>query len=100
MDIKKSGGNPHRHSAKDLDAYNLAEKAFNDSELQLFDKLEAFPRFATKRSIARFLFKYEIFKEIIDVNGVIIECGVFNGGGCSLGHSFQIFLNQLIITER
>ena len=25
--------------------------------------------------------KYEIYKKIIDVNGIIIECGVFNGAG-------------------
>jgi hypothetical protein len=81
MDIEKSGGNPKRHSKNDLKSYELAVKAFQSSKIQIFDKLEAFPRFASKRSIARFLCKNEIFKCIINTNGVIIECGVFNGAG-------------------
>jgi hypothetical protein len=81
MNIEKSGGNPKRHSSKDLAGYELSEKAFQSSKLPLFDKLEAFPRFSTKRSLARFLCKHEIFKQIININGVIIECGVFNGAG-------------------
>jgi Macrocin-O-methyltransferase (TylF) len=81
MDIEKSGGNPKRHSGNDLESYELLEKAFRSSKIQIFDKLEAFPRFTSKRSIARFLCKHEIFKKIINTNGVIIECGVFNGAG-------------------
>jgi hypothetical protein len=81
MDIKKSGGNPKRHTINDHESYELAVKAFQSSNIQIFDKLEAFPRFSTKRSISRFLCKHEIFKGIININGVIIECGVFNGAG-------------------
>jgi len=43
--------------------------------------LEAFARFSTKRSIARFLAKEKIFQEVLHINGSIIECGVFNGAG-------------------
>jgi len=81
MDILKSGVNPKRHSSNDLQSYDLAEKAFLSSKLELFDKLEAFPRFSSKRSIARFLCRHEIFQSILNINGVIVECGVFNGAG-------------------
>ena len=81
MDITKSGVNESRHSIKDLETYSLMEEAFNKSQMQLFDKLEAFPRFTSKRSLARFIVKYEIFKNILSINGVIIECGVYNGSG-------------------
>ncbi len=70
-----------RHSERDKLAYRLTEDAFEAASIPMLDKLEAFPRFATKRSMARFLVKNEIFKRILDVNGSIIECGVFNGGG-------------------
>ena len=50
MDIKKSGANEKRHSKKDIETYDLVEKAFTKSKIQLFDKLEAFPRFTTKRA--------------------------------------------------
>ena len=70
-----------RHSEKDRYAYSLAEQAFDRSSISLLDKLESFPRFSTKRSIARFLAKQEIFQRILHINGVIIECGVLNGAG-------------------
>ena len=73
--------NLNRHSDKDLKSYKLVEECFNNSSINLFNKLEAFPRFTSKRSISRFIAKYEIYKKIIDVNGCIIECGVFNGAG-------------------
>lgn len=70
-----------RHSAKDRSAYALTEEAFARASVPLIDKLEAFPRFATKRSLARFLAKHEIFKKILGTTGIIVECGVFNGAG-------------------
>ncbi len=70
-----------RHSDKDKNAYSLAEEAFNSSSIALIDKLEAFPRFATKRSVARFLVKHELFKRVLGTTGIVVECGVFNGAG-------------------
>jgi hypothetical protein len=70
-----------RHSANDRQAFDLAQQAFDTSSLSVIDKLDAFPRFTTKRSIARFLAKTELFKRVINVNGSIVECGVFNGAG-------------------
>ena len=91
---KPSGTNSHRHSEQDSCCYHQTEIAFNGSSLSLLDKLEAFPRFATKRSIARFLTKYEIYQQLLSVPGVIIECGVFNGGGYLLGRNSPIFLSR------
>ena len=70
-----------RHSDRDRAAFAAAERAFEASSLSLLDKLDAFPRFATKRSIARFLAKTELFKRVLGVNGSVVECGVFNGAG-------------------
>ena len=76
-----SGTHQGRHSEKDGRVYDLATQAFETSSLPTLDKLEAFPRFATKRSVARFLAKAEIFRRVLHVNGAIVECGVFNGAG-------------------
>ena len=76
-----SGSNPARHSDKDRNSYTLALDAFDKSSLSNFEKLEAFPRFTSKRALARFLVKSEIFNKILHVNGAIVECGVFNGAG-------------------
>lgn len=72
---------PRHQSARDRQIRRLAESSFRASETSLFNKLEAFPRFATKRSLARFLARYEIYRELLPVGGSIVECGVFNGAG-------------------
>src|SRR3954467_6075416 len=74
-----SGISDDRHSTGDVLAYHLGREAFESSEVGVLDRLEAFPRFASKRSLARFLCRHELFKRVLDVNGVIVECGVFNG---------------------
>jgi len=79
--VLPSGLNPVRHSERDKLSYEMIEQNFAHCKLSLIDKLEAFPRFASKRSIARFLCKAEIYKHILDINGIVVECGVLNGAG-------------------
>lgn len=76
-----SGANQKRHSENDLLLYSKMEENFDLANLSVLDKLEAFPRFISKRSMARFLCKYEIYKNLVDIPGNIVECGVFNGAG-------------------
>lgn len=57
------------------------EEYFLSSPGSLTDKLASFPKFADRSSLARFLVKYEIFKQIQSVPGSIVECGVNLGGG-------------------
>lgn len=40
-----------------------------------------FPLYVPRQDLTRFLCKYEIFKRVLDVQGSIVECGVFFGGG-------------------
>ena len=76
-----NGAYSDRHSHKDKNAYYLAEEAFRKSSIPLLDKLETFSRFATKRSLARFIAKQKLFEQVLQINGNIVECGVFNGAG-------------------
>ena len=55
------------------------EDYFLKSKLPIFIKLDTFPRFVSKRTVLHFICRYEIFKNILNVNGSIVECGVFNG---------------------
>jgi hypothetical protein len=75
------GIDPDRHSDSDRRAFDVARDAFDSSRIDLLDKLEAFPRFSSKRSVARFLCRHDLFRRVIDVNGAVVECGVFNGAG-------------------
>src|SRR3954470_20387514 len=76
-----NGVSIERHSGSDRRAYELTQEAFESSRVGILDRLEAFPRFASKRSLARFLCRQELYRRVLDVNGAIVECGVFNGAG-------------------
>jgi hypothetical protein len=68
-------------SQADLAQFSEVERVFEMGMESMSDKLDAFAKYASKQSIAKFLTKYEIFKRIRNVNGSIIECGVLHGGG-------------------
>ncbi len=68
-------------SGSDLNQFKAIEELFYQDEMDLIERIEAFPRYISRQSMAKFLTKYEIFKKIINVNGSIIECGVLYGAG-------------------
>lgn len=55
------------------------ERLFASTELTTFDLFRNFPVATPRYNIARFLAHYEIFKQIVDVPGVIVDLGVFRG---------------------
>jgi hypothetical protein len=68
-------------SKSDLDQFAAVENIFSGSAGSVSEKIDAFPKFASRQALAKFLARYEIFKRILSVNGSIIECGVLHGGG-------------------
>ncbi len=68
-------------SNNDLRQFNDIEVFFDSDNIKLIEKIEAFPKYTSRQSIAKLLTKYELFKKIINVNGSIIECGVLYGAG-------------------
>ena len=54
---------------------------FDQSPCPTDKKLANFPKYVRRQNVARFLTQYEIFKQIIDIKGSIVECGVHHGGG-------------------
>jgi hypothetical protein len=81
MSQVKHSREPKNQSSEDLKQFSEIEALFSESSDSLIDKLDAFPKYATRQSIAKFLTKYEIFKKVLHVNGSIIEGGVLHGGG-------------------
>jgi hypothetical protein len=77
----KHSREPKNQSSADLFQFDEIEKLFNSSEDSLINRIDAFPKYATRQSIAKFLTKYELFKKILNVNGSIVEGGVLHGGG-------------------
>jgi hypothetical protein len=69
-----------RNTAQDLN-YRLAmEEHVKTSTGSWYEKFEHFPRFASRQALSRYFALYEIFKEVLHVQGDIIECGVSWGG--------------------
>ena len=81
MDSKNISREYKYQSEADLAQFNEVGKIFEIGQETIVDKLDAFPKYASRQSIAKFLTKYEIFKRIKNINGSIIECGVLHGGG-------------------
>ena len=68
-------------SSNDLDQFKAIEDLFVNDDIDIIERIDAFPKYASRQSIAKFLTKYELFKRILDVNGSIVECGVLHGAG-------------------
>jgi hypothetical protein len=65
----------------DLAQFEAIANLFKSETIPLIERIEAFPKYASRQSIAKFLTKYELFKLILTVNGSIVECGVLHGAG-------------------
>jgi hypothetical protein len=57
------------------------QEYFNSGEGDTLAKLRNFAKFVPRQNLSLFLAKNEIFKQLLDVHGHIVECGVFMGGG-------------------
>jgi Macrocin-O-methyltransferase (TylF) len=72
---------PKNQSPSDLAQFEAMRRVFETASGDISDRIDAFPKFATRQALAKFLARYEIFKKTLGVNGSIIECGVLHGGG-------------------
>ena len=81
MNSKIHSREPKNQSGNDLSQFERIDKFFEKDTGSVLNKVDAFPKYATRQSIAKFLTKYEIFKQILNVNGSIVEAGVLHGGG-------------------
>lgn len=81
MTSKIHSREPKNQSTKDISQFEKINDFFLRDEGSVLNKVDAFPKYATRQSIAKFLTKYELFKQIINVNGSIVEAGVLHGGG-------------------
>lgn len=72
---------PNNSTQKELYYRVELEKYFENSIGSNTEKLQNFCKYIPRQSLARFICKYELFKKILCVQGSIIECGVFLGGG-------------------
>ena len=63
-------------------------------------KLENFTKYVKRQKVTRLLAQYEIFKQILDVKGSIIECGVYHGFGLMAWAQLSAILEPVNLTRR
>ena len=79
-------------SATNEEYQNLMCEHFEEAAGSLSQKLNAFPRFVSRQQQAIYLFKWELFKQVLDVHGSILEFGVYMGSGLFSFASFSSIL--------
>lgn len=72
---------PRHQTEKDLVFAREIEMYFSRSLGTNMDKLRNFTKFVPRQTLSLFLAKHAIFQKVLNVQGHIIECGVFLGGG-------------------
>lgn len=72
---------PGTTTEKEIEYRNNLGTYFENSEGSTVDKLQNFAKYVPRQSLTKFISKYEIFNKILSVQGSIIECGVYMGGG-------------------
>lgn len=72
---------PRKKTAEDVEYRRALERYFAESTGSVVERLENFAKYAPRGRLARFLIRYEIFKQVLDVQGSVVECGVLFGGG-------------------
>lgn len=71
----------HRATASEISYRQQVEEYIANSGGSFCEKMENFPKYVSRQSMARYLALYEIFKEALPVHGSVVECGVNWGGG-------------------
>lgn len=98
--LKIMGHHETKHTSTEKNGVELFCSAFETSALPLAQRLQNFPRHVRRQDIARFLTKYDLFQLALPVNGNIVECGVFAGGGLMSWMHFSSILEPYNHTRR
>lgn len=98
--ISELGHHTNKYTNREADIVPALCDAFEQSQLTLPQRLQAFARHVRRQDIARFLVKYELFKLSLPANGSIIECGVFTGAGLAAWLHFSSILEPYNHTRR
>ena len=78
--------NPYRFSQstrneKELSYAEEMERFIKDCGYSGYEKAQNFPMFCSRQQLAKYLARYEIFRQIIGVHGSVVEGGCLYGGG-------------------
>lgn len=66
-------------SARDTDLFKKLENYIDSSLGSSLSKFDTFPKYAPRSALARFITRFEIFKQQLEIPGSIVEIGVARG---------------------
>jgi hypothetical protein len=89
-----------RSTGHEIDYRRDMEQYIADSTGSLCEKMENFPKFVSRQSMARYMALYEIFKLVVPVQGSVIECGVNWGGGLMMFAQLSAMLEPVNLQRR
>lgn len=96
-DIKLTGG---FRTKAEQEVGKKIEESFLRCPDSVETKLENFTKYMRRQNLTRLLALYEIFKQILDVKGSIIECGVYRGFGLMAWAQLSAILEPVNLTRR
>ncbi|HVL90478.1 MAG TPA: TylF/MycF/NovP-related O-methyltransferase [Actinomycetota bacterium] len=76
------------------------ERIFERSSDSVEQRLEAFPKYVRRQHLTRFIALYELFKQVVDVKGSVVECGVWRGFGLMTWAKLSAILEPNNLTRR
>lgn len=79
--------------------HNLS-KVYTESGLTDIEKLMNFGMYVPRQDISTFLYKYELFKRVLNIHGSVIECGVAFGAGLMSFAQFSAIFEPVNYTRR
>lgn len=71
-----------------------------ESNLSSLDKMNNFARYVQRKVLSRFLVRFKLFEQVLNVHGNVIECGVHNGGGLMAYAQFSATLEPFNIQRK
>jgi len=99
-ELSALGHHTAKHTSTERTVPGDLNSAFERSPIPLAQKLQNFPRHVRRQDLARHMAKVEIFKQVLDVNGSVVECGVFAGGGLMTWYQTSAILEPFNHTRR
>jgi hypothetical protein len=87
-------------SNKELSYMEALEQKVCDSALSILERMISFPMYVPRQTLATFLYKYELFKKVLNVHGSIVECGVAYGAGLMTFAQFSAILEPVNYTRK
>jgi hypothetical protein len=94
------GAKSSRSTSHEADSRAELGAYFDESPGANADKLDAFPKYIRRQSLARVLALQDLFRMVLDVPGDVMECGVHLGGGLMTFAQMSAVLEPMNLQRR